>query len=115
MTPTLLYGCATWALTAAMESSLKVLWRRMLRYVFRIFRRRMSDLQLESWIDYVKRAAVKVDTLADQMGMEGWIATSRRRKWKFAGQTARKQDERWSNLLLNWKPRGGHGRSQAVY
>ena len=34
VSPTLLYGCATWALTAAMESSLKVLWRRMFRYVF---------------------------------------------------------------------------------
>ena len=80
MSPTLLYGCATWALTAAMEGSLKVLWRRMLRYVFRIFRRRVSDSQLEDWVDYIKRAAVKVDMLADQMGMEGWIATSRRRK-----------------------------------
>ena len=84
----------------------------MLRNVFRIFRRRSGEEEPENWVDYVKRSARKVDTLAEQMEMEGWIATSRRRKWKFAGELARKQDNRWSNLLLNWKPNRGHGRSQ---
>ena len=110
VSPTLLYGCATWALTAAMEHQLKVVWRRMLRYVFRIFRTQTNERELENWIDFVKRAASRVDVLAEQMGMEGWIATSRRRKWKFAGQLVRKTDDRWSKLLLTWRPYNGHGR-----
>ena len=34
VTPTLLYGCAAWALTGNLERDLKVQRRRMLRYVF---------------------------------------------------------------------------------
>jgi hypothetical protein len=95
-----------------MENRSKVVLRRMLRYVFRIFRDHSSQTELESWVDYLKRAAFRVDILAERMGMEGWIATSRRRKWKFAGQLVRKTDDRWAKLLLNWKPYDGHGRGQ---
>ena len=95
-----------------MENRLKVVWRRMLRYVFRIFRQKTSEAELENWVDFVKRAASRVDALAEEMGMESWIATSRRRKWKLAGQLVRKSDDRWSKLLLDWKPCDGHGRGR---
>ena len=83
----------------------------MLRYVFRVHRWRREDEQ-EGWVDYIKRSAEKVDSLAAQLRMESWVSTQRRRKWRFAGKLAQKEDQRWSKLILDWKPNLGHGRSQ---
>ena len=107
VTPTLLYGCAAWALTGHLERDLKVQRRRMLRYVFRLHR------QLdETWVDYVQRSAHQADELGSQHCMKDWIAEARRRKWRFAGQLARRTDNRWSSVLISWIPSWGPGRSK---
>ena len=108
VTPTLLYGCAAWALTAKMEQALKTQRRKMLRYVFRLHRRRD-----EAWVQYVQRSAHDVDIVAEKQGMRDWVATYRLRKWRFAGALARKNDNRWSSLLMSWKPADGAGRARA--
>ena len=43
--------------------------------------------------------------------MKDWIAESRRRKWRFAGEVARKTDGRWTKTILSWKPCFGFGRA----
>jgi hypothetical protein len=110
VTPILLYGCGAWALTRQQESTVKSLQRKMLRYVLRIFRKTTSAGDLEDWVDYMKRSAEVVDAQRQHHNMEEWIVLSRRKKWRFAGQTARRTDNRWSHLLINWKPNFGHGR-----
>ena len=40
--------------------------------------------------------------------MTNWTADYRRRLWKFAGHTARRDDKRWNTVLLDWQPEGGH-------
>ena len=113
ITPAVLYGTSTWALTQSMERKLKTVRRRMLRYVFRIHRRRgpAPALDLEDWVDFVRNAAEKVDAISERMGMESWVILHRRRKWQFAGKLARQCDSRWSQQVVHWKPNFGFGRS----
>ena len=49
VTPAVLYGSATWALTQKQETKLTTVRRRMLRFVFRVFRPK-QDGQLQDWI-----------------------------------------------------------------
>ena len=86
------------------------------RYVFRLHRQRVGAQadQLEDWVDFVKRTAHRVDTISENAGMEDWVRMYRRRKWRFAGITARRQDNRWSKLILSWRPNFGVGRSRGA-
>ena len=65
----------------------------------------------ETWVEYVQRSAHEVDEIAERHDMKNWVAESRRRKWRFAGQLARRTDKRWSSLLVAWVPAYGPGRS----
>ena len=109
-----LYGSSAWALTAGMERHLRTTWRKMLRYVFRIHRRKDASENGtgETWVDFVKRSAHTVDSMADFHGLENWAMAYRRRKWRFAGRLARQTDDRWSAKLLEWQPCHGMGRSR---
>ena len=85
----------------------------MLRYVFRIHRRiAPGQDDLEDWLQFIHLAAHRVEAIAGANGMEDWVITARRRKWEFAGATARQTDGRWSHKLMTWRPFHGHGRSQ---
>ena len=84
----------------------------MLRYVLRLFRRRLATGELEDWVDYMKRSAQVADAERESHKIAEWSALSRQRKWRFAGKTARQTDNRWSRLLLDWQPNFGHGRSR---
>ena len=79
--------------------------RRMLRYVFRLHRS-----VGEPWVEYIERSAHQVDKITKEYGMQDWLTTYRLRKWRFAGALARKEDERWSTLLISTTPMGGSGR-----
>ena len=110
----MLYWCSTWALKKGDERKLLTTWRRMLRYVFRIHRRRALGSQgaPEDWIDFVRRSAHSVDALATRLGMENWQCLSRRKKWRFAGRVACLEDGRWTKKILDWTPSYGLGRSR---
>ena len=112
VTPTVLYGSATWALLQSMEKSLRTVRRRMLRYVFRIHRRKREDA-LEDWVSFVQRSAHTVDNIASAQGMVDWVTLHRRRKWKSAGAFARKTNGRWSKQVLEWSPSFEQKRSQS--
>ena len=46
--------------------------------------------------------------------MTGWIEAYRTRKWRFAGELARRTDSRWSQQAVAWKPNGGIGRARGA-
>ena len=125
VTPTVLYGSSTWTLTKDMERELKVARRRMLRMMFGARRRKITtmtelagpsgafdtvetteDAQLEPWTDWIKRTTYKVEELSAKMNAEDWVVSHRRKKWRFAGRTARSSDSKWSLRLLTWTPVG---------
>jgi len=104
-----LYGSAAWALTQKQEKKLITVRRTMLRYVFCIHRSKDED-----WPCFLKRAACKVEEIAEQKGMESWVVGYRRRKWRFAGCLANRSDERWSKLVAQWNPNHGIGRNRGA-
>ena len=115
VTPAVLYGSATWSLTQCLEQQLITVRRRMLRYVFRLHRKRAGDEgTLEDWVQYVKNCAHRVDELSGWLGMTGWIRDYRVRKWRFAGNLARQQDSRWSQQAVEWTPHQGVGRTRGA-
>ena len=75
----------------------------MLRYVFRLHRRKCGD-ELEDWIAYMHRTAGDIRTLSAQYGLYDWVVEHRRRKYKFAGRVVRHSDQRWSQLVAEWNP-----------
>ena len=81
--------------------------RRMLRYVFRVHRHAS-----ETWVEYMKRSAARIDEISEQQGLQSWVRTYRQTKWRFAGATARQTDGRWSKAILGWKPDSGLGRDR---
>ena len=71
----------------------------MLRWVTGLGRR--GD---EPWVDFVKRSTHTSERLAREHGVKDWLQAQQWRKWKLAGEAARRTDKRWSHRLLNWKP-----------
>ena len=106
VSPVALYACSTWALKQTMERKLHTAWRQMLRYVFRIHRCRPngSDEGAEPWVDFVQRAAHKAEELALHYGLESWVRTCRRRKWRLASKLVNESEDKWSKKVLDWKP-----------
>ena len=104
--PAVLYACGTWALTVSMERKLRTVRRRMLRYVFRIHRKKDQE-----WVEYMQTSAALFETMAAKLEMTDWVHLHRRRKWRLAGSLARCDDARWSRQILEFKPDFGCGRS----
>ena len=105
VTTTMLYGCSTWSLTHCMQKQIQAARRKMLRYVFRIHRRCSED-----WVEYMQRSARRIEIMTDELDSPDWVETLLRRKWRFAGRLATHVDNRWSKLILDWKPNHGIGR-----
>ena len=88
-----------------MQRQLRTAQREMLRYVFRLHRR-----SSEEWVEYMKRSTQRLEELVVDLGVLVWTEVYLRRKWCFAERLARHDDNRWSALVLNWRPQHGLGR-----
>ncbi|KAH7695018.1 reverse transcriptase [Aphelenchoides avenae] len=87
--PALLYGCETWTLTKRHEEKLSVTERAMERRV----------LGLTMW-DQERNEAVREKT-----GFIDAVAEARKRKLRWAGHVARRDDGRWTKAATTWKPK----------
>ena len=61
----------------------------------------------ESWVDWITRATHLAADAARKAGVVDWVEEQRRRKWRWAGHVARREDGRWSRSILDWEPVGG--------
>lgn len=126
VTPTMLYGSGCWTMTSERERMLRSTQRRMLRWILGSVWRRpsqtdtssetSSDLEeppeddntekadQESWVEWVKRCTHVAEAQLRRVAVDDWVTAQRRRKWRLAGHTARRQDNRWSEVLLGWEP-----------
>eukprot|EP00973_Karenia_brevis_P085151 11818440-Karenia_brevis.AAC.1 len=66
-----------------------------------------NEQELEPWIVWLRRATGISESLAQQYGVCDWVEEQKRRKWRLAGHTARRDDARWSWKLLSWLPAEG--------
>ena len=131
VTPTVLYGCAAWSMTADRERLLRSAQRRMLRKMLGSGRQMVKELDAsseseagqdsedctevadqgflreETWIEWLQRTTCIVEEQLRGTGLDDWVSTQRKRKWVFAGHVARRTDSRWSRKFLCWQPVGG--------
>ena len=127
VTPTVLYGCEAWALTAEMTKLLKTTQRRMLRAILGQGRRRMERTSepmdddheeddfaieqnveenvLEPWVDWIRRVTHAAEANLQKLKIRAWTEQARKRKWRFAAELfSGSGGRKWSHLALQWNP-----------
>ena len=132
VTPTVLYGCESWAMTRGREHQLRTAQRRMLRWIVGVGRNQRQDdesnseerLDLEEpeveegeeevlestaepFVDRIKGATAIAEGLLHKTNLSDWVDEARRRQWNWAGRVAQLSDHRWSQLVMFWKLAGG--------
>ena len=103
VTPSVLYDCTSWTLTAELEGRLRKAQQRMLRMILNSGRRRVqvptseqsseeeseelhspdsedADHLLEPWGDWIRRTARHVESELENAKLEDWTAQAKRRK-----------------------------------
>jgi len=65
----------------------------------------LDEEALEPWSDWLQRTALHIQNVMKHCRSDDWVMSARRRKWLFAGQTARQTDNRWNTRLLKWIPK----------
>ena len=60
-----------------------------------------ETVDVENWVEYVRRATGIAEEQLKNTRLEDWVAGQRRRKWRWAGHTARRLDGRWSQNILH--------------
>ncbi|KAL3271590.1 hypothetical protein HHI36_022065 [Cryptolaemus montrouzieri] len=90
--PVLTYGAETWCLTKKLAQKLTKTQRAHERIILNI---KLSDRIRNTWI----REQTK---LTDVMERAAQL------KWSLAGHVARRNDNRWTKRLMEWRPRVGH-------
>ena len=65
---------------------------------------------LEPWIDWKRRVTHEAVVAMTKVGVPDWAEEQWRRKWRWAGQTSRRNDGRWARILLGWIPNGRRNR-----
>ena len=76
-----------------------------------------EKLEMETWVEWIKRCTHNVEGHLRKASIDDWVVAQRRRKWRLAGHTARREDHRWSETMLEWEPaksnkRRGHPRKR---
>ena len=105
VTPTLLYGSGTWALTQQMCGKLRAQQRKMLRCIAKCHKHFPKDPHtVDEYVNWIKNATTKTNQLMDQFDVRDWVDEQRCRKWTWAGTVARRQDSRWTHEVLKWDP-----------
>jgi len=127
ITPTVLYGSASWTMTVDLENQLKRTHRQMIRMILASPRRVLhGNVQaqhthdddpeddtskesgnkketLEPWIDWVKRCTHTAEAKLAALGLEEWVITQKQRQWRWAYKIANDVNK-WSHLAAQWEP-----------
>ena len=120
VTSTLLYGCETWSLRIDQQRRLSSIQRKMPRMVLNAKRRVIHTDQadsstdtsdhdsvsstLEPWVEFLRRTARWIDEQLQKAGLSQWIVLWKRRKWQWAGQILRDNNDKWSRRAMLWQP-----------
>jgi len=61
-----------------------------------------KEEDLETWVEWMKRSTRYVEEQLGKIRCDDWVSAYRRRKWRWAGQVARTQDNRWTLQVAVW-------------
>ena len=64
------------------------------------------DGRLEPWVEWLRRVTKEAETALRKSGATDWVTEHRKRKWSWAGHVARRNDGRWTQAVLDWRPQG---------
>jgi len=98
VTPCVLFGLSTCALTGAQVESLNVVQRRMLRVIVGWVR-----LREEPWADTMRRMRDRVDRAMNIFPIQPWSSQLARRKFNLAGMFMKNQED-WPSIIIRWHP-----------
>lgn len=109
--PTFLYGCVSWTMTRTREQLVKTTERKMIRKIIGT-QRLFVEGQSENWVEWVIRATRIAEEHMRNNNVPDWAEEIHRRKFKWAGEVARRQDGRWSHEVLAWNAQGTRPRKR---
>ena len=61
----------------------------------------------ETWVEWITRATHISTTAMRRANVADWVDEQRKRKWRWAGHVARRDDGRWTVRVMNWEPVSG--------
>jgi hypothetical protein len=117
LTPTILYGCSSWVMTAAREEKLKVAQLKMMRTILgRARKRNESTSELETWVEWVQRVTTEARRVMADHNIPHWVDEQAARMRHWNAQVKTMESERWAKHILGWQPEGyrsrGHPRAR---
>ena len=101
ISPTVLYGSGSWAMTIERKRRLRTTQRKMIRAMNRSRSQHLRSTTEDyiAWITTSTKAAVELMT---KYGIQDWVARQAAAQWTWAGRVARLQDGRWTKEVPEW-------------
>ena len=102
VTPTILYGCAAWVMTAVRKQALQTTQLRMMRTILGRRRNSTTSEEVEPWVEWIKESTEQVRSLMRMHSIPEWpeVVSKRQRKWK--AKLDEMDEERWAKQVLAW-------------
>ncbi len=99
VTPSALYACSSWTMTAERKRKLKTVWRQMMRKAIQV-----PCCTDESWVEHIQRATHLAENRCRSLGFLAWDTLQAKIKQQFAAKIANGSAEKWTARLLHWEP-----------
>ena len=75
-------------------------------------KRFVQDGVLEDWVDWIVRSTAEAKKIMVKLQVDDWVEEVHRRCFRWAGRTARLDDERWTREVLLWSVNGSRRRGR---
>ncbi len=86
----------------------------MLRQILGVKRSVDDDGILENWVDWQIRSTKLAEDMAETYGVPDWVTEVHRRRFQWAAQVCRRNDDRWTLQALRWSINGSRRRGRPV-
>ena len=77
-------------------------------------RRAVVNGQLEEWVDWMVRTTRECEAMMREHRIPDCVEEVHRRKFRWAGNVARRRDGRWTREVLTWSPAGLRARKRPL-
>ena len=69
-----------------------------------------EEVESESFVEWIQRTTAEAESVMNKLHLADWVHEQRRRKFRWAGHVARREDGRRSTTVLDWTPEGCRNR-----
>ena len=98
-------------MTKKREAQIRTVQRKMMRAIVAT-KRFVQDGVLEDWVDWIVRSTAEAERVMVELQVPDWVEEVHRRRFRWAGRTARLYDERWTREVLLWSATGSRRRGR---